>query len=120
MPPLGNGSCYNGHTRGRVFTYVRNSEETVATCDGCGTVGQKKVQWLSVMSNNAAVVVILKSCWCKDELAMHFLWCLFFWLATHQVKIVGKHLPGTHNGLGDALSHNNISSFMSQVPYTGQ
>ena len=70
--------------------------------------------------DNAAVVAIIKSGWCKDELAMNLLQCLFFWLATHQVKIVGEYIPGTHNGPADALSRNNISSFMSQVPYAGQ
>ena len=70
--------------------------------------------------DNAAVVAILKSGWCKDELAMHLLRSLFFWLATFQVTIVGEHIPGCHNGPADALSRNNVSSFISQVPQAHQ
>ena len=35
--------------------------------------------------DNAAVVAILRSGWCKDELAMQLLRTLFFLLATFQV-----------------------------------
>lgn len=66
--------------------------------------------------DNAAVVAILQSKWCKDDLAMHLLQCLFFWLATYQVKIVGKHIPGTQNGPANALSQNNVSSFIPLGP----
>ena len=67
--------------------------------------------------NNAAVVAILKSGWCKDELAMHLLRSLFFWLAMFQVLVVAEHITGSCNGPADALSHNNAPSFMSQVPH---
>ena len=51
---------------------------------------------------------------------MHLLRSLFFWLATFQVTIVGEHIPGCHNGPADALSRNNVSSFISQVPQAHQ
>lgn len=60
--------------------------------------------------DNAAVVAILQPGWCKDDLAMHLLRCLFFWLATYQVKIVGKHIPGTQNGPAAGQVATNLSS----------
>ena len=36
--------------------------------------------------DNAAVVAILKSGWCKDNLVMHLLQSLLFWLAMYQVQ----------------------------------
>ena len=70
--------------------------------------------------DNAAVVAILKSGWCKGNLAMHLLRSLFFWLAMYQVSILSEHIPGASNGPADALSRNNVSYFMSQVPIASQ
>ena len=70
--------------------------------------------------DNAAVVAILKSGWCKDNMAMHLLRSLFFWLAMYQVSILNEHIPGVSNGPADALSRNNVSYFMSQVPIASQ
>jgi len=70
--------------------------------------------------DNAAVVAILKLGWCKDELAMHLLRTLFFWLASFRLLIVEEHISGILNEPADALSHNNVSSFVSRVPYAHQ
>ena len=70
--------------------------------------------------DNAAVVAILKSGWCKDNMAMHLLRSLFFWLAMYQVSILSEHIPGANNGPANALSRNNVSYFMSQVPIASQ
>ena len=44
--------------------------------------------------DNAAVVAILKSGWCKDNLGVHLLQSLFFWLAMDQVAILSEHILG--------------------------
>jgi len=79
-------------------------------------IGSSLLWWC----NNAAVIAILKSGWCKDELAMHFLRSLFFWLASFRVLMVGEHISGILNKPADALSRSNVSSFVSQVPYAYQ
>ena len=70
--------------------------------------------------DNAALVAILKSGWCKDNLVMHLLRSLFFWLAMYQVTILSEHISGAINGPADALSQNNLAYFMSQVPSARQ
>jgi len=78
-------------------------------------------QWggkvVSCCCDNAAVVNILRSGWCKNDLAMHLLRSLFFCMATTQVVLEAVHIPGKLNGPADALSRNNLSSFLSQVTY---
>ena len=64
------------------------------------------------------MVHILRSGWCKNELAMHLLRSLFFWLARTQVTLEAVHIPGRDNGPADSLSRNDPASFMSQVPYS--
>ena len=38
----------------------------------------------------------------------------------YQVSILSEHIPGASNGPADALSRNNVSYFMSQVPIASQ
>lgn len=66
--------------------------------------------------DNAAVVAIIRSGSCKDELAMHLLRSLFFLVATYDLKLWSVHVPGVLNGAADALSRNDNISFLSQVP----
>lgn len=68
------------------------------------------------LCDNAAVVSIINSGTAKCELVMHLMRCLFFFLAHHNVILVGEHIPGVDNGAADALSRDRLSSFMSQVP----
>jgi len=42
---------------------------------------------------------------------------LFFILARYNMIISAMHVPGVENGAADALSRNNLSSFLSQVPF---
>ena len=78
-------------------------------------------QWagelVKVRCDNAAVVHILRRGWCKNELAMHLLRSLFFWLARTQVTLEAIHIPGRDNGPVDSLSRNDPLSFLSQVSY---
>ena len=63
--------------------------------------------------DNAAVVAMLRSGWCKNEHAMHLLRSLFFFQASYNVSLVAEHIQGVENGLADALSHNNHQNFVS-------
>ena len=57
--------------------------------------------------DNAAVVAMLRSGWCKNEHAMHLLRSLFFFQALYKVSLVAEHIRGVKNGLADDLSRNN-------------
>ena len=41
---------------------------------------------------------------------------VFFICAHHQWSLVARHTPGRHNVAADALSHNDLPLFFSQVP----
>ena len=62
--------------------------------------------------DSAAVVAIIR---CKDELAMHLLRCLFFFVAAFDIKLWSVHVPGVCNGAADALSRDNHTSFLAQA-----
>ena len=63
--------------------------------------------------DNAAVVAMLRSGWCKNEHTMHLLRSLFFFQASCHVSLVAEHIRGVKNGLADALSRNNHQKFLS-------
>ena len=63
--------------------------------------------------DNAAVVAMLRSGWCKNEHAMHLLRSLFFFQASYNVSLVAEHIRGVENGLADALSRDNHQKFLS-------
>ena len=47
---------------------------------------------------------------------MHLLRSLVLFVAKYDVHIVGEHIPNTQNGAADALSCDNVSLFLQQVP----
>ncbi len=47
---------------------------------------------------------------------MQLLRCLFFFVAAFDIELWSVHLPGVCNGAADALSRNNHTSFLAQVP----
>ena len=46
---------------------------------------------------------------------MHLVRSLFFLAASHNLSVVGEHIPGAQNGAVDALSRNDSASFLAQV-----
>ena len=70
--------------------------------------------------DNAAVVAVLRSGWCKNRDAMHLLRGLHFFLAAHQIRLISEHIKGVRNRLADALSRNNHDMFLSELPYAQQ
>jgi len=65
--------------------------------------------------DNAAVVAVLRSGWCKNKYAMHLLRCLHFFLAAYQIRLTSEHIRGSRNRLADALSRNNHHRFLSEL-----
>ena len=47
---------------------------------------------------------------------MHMLHCLFFIEVHFRSTLVGKHIPGAHNELADAISLYYATIFLSKVP----
>ena len=65
--------------------------------------------------DNAAVVAVLRSGWCKNKYAMYLLRSLYFFLAAYQIRLNSEHIKGSRNRLADALSCNNHHMFLSEL-----
>ena len=63
--------------------------------------------------DNEAVVSILNSGTSKDPTVMGLMRCLHFFAAKFSLIVSAVHLPGVDNSLADALSRNNLPSFLS-------
>ena len=69
--------------------------------------------------DNAAVVAMLRSGWCKKEHAMHLIRSLYFFQASYNVRLVAEHIRGIENVLAAQNNHCKFLSDMSsaqQVP----
>ena len=66
--------------------------------------------------DNKAVVRVINRRYARDPLLAHMLRCLFFICARQQFTLVAKHTVGKNNVAANAISHNNLSLFYSQVP----
>ena len=66
--------------------------------------------------DNAAVVAIVNSGRSKMEAAMHLMRALLFFTAKYDITVVCNHIPGVDNGAADALSRDDVVSFLQQVP----
>ena len=65
--------------------------------------------------NNQATVTVIQSRYSRDDSLTHLLHCLFFIEATFNFSLLTAYLPGRHNDLADALSHNKLSSSLLQA-----
>ena len=70
--------------------------------------------------DNAAVVTILNSGKSRNDLVMHLMRCLFFFLARFNVFLFAVHLLGRENIAADALSCDNLPLFLQQVQHAAQ
>ena len=66
--------------------------------------------------DNEAVVHIVNTGTSRDPVAMGLMRCLFFISAKYNLLLSATHIAGTANGLADALSRNNLPSFLSNYP----
>jgi len=62
----------------------------------------------------------MKSGWSKNALVMQLLRSLFFLVAKRGILLSGVHIPGRENDPADALSHNSLGLFLSQVSFAQQ
>jgi len=68
---------------------------------------------IMVHCDNMGTVAVVNAGYSKVAAVMHLLRCLFFIRARCQSA---NHTPGAQNSWADAVSRNNISLFLSQVP----
>ena len=68
-----------------------------------------------LISDNQAVVAAL-SLYSRDPPLVHLLRSLFFIKAHFDFEHKVVHIPGEENGIADALSRNDMSSFSSLLP----
>ena len=73
-------------------------------------------QRVRFISDNMAVVDLLRSRTTKDTIVMHLLRCLTFYAAFYQFTFESRHVTGAQNTAADAISRHNISLFLSLVP----
>ena len=93
-------------------------KELVPVVLGLAVWGSKwQGKTIRCLCDNAAVVADLNSGRSKNDLVMHLLRSLFFITAKYNVYIVGEHIPGAENGAADALSRDNLPTFMQLVPH---
>jgi len=59
---------------------------------------------------------VVNSGYSKVEKIMHLLRCLFFIRAQYNIEVKAIHVPGKDDGLADAISRNNMSVLLSQIP----
>jgi len=52
----------------------------------------------------------------KDSSVMHFLCCLWFFIAYYDIDIMTAHIPSIANTTADNLSRNGLSLFSSLNP----
>ena len=72
------------------------------------------------MCDNAAVVTVINTGWCRDKHLMHLMRCLFFCAARFQFCLSARHIPGALNCKADALSRNKMPLFFSICPQARQ
>ena len=71
-------------------------------------------QRVRFISDNMAVVDLLRSRTTKDTIVMHLLRCLTFYAAFYQFTFESCHVPGAQNTAADAISRHNISLSLSR------
>lgn len=71
---------------------------------------------VQIHSDNMAVVEVIKAKSSKDSMVMHLLRCMHFFTARHDITVSAVHVPGVNNSRADALSRDNIESFLQITP----
>ena len=92
-------------------------KEVLPVVLACAVWGE---QWSSQMVQaycvNEAAVSVLNSGYSRDPQIMHLLRCLFFIKAHFQIEVRVSHIPRAKNVQANAISHDLLSVFFSQVP----
>ena len=66
--------------------------------------------------DNSEAVEAINATFCKDLHLMHLIRLLVFFAAYHNFWLQVAHIAGKNNKIANALSRNNTSHFLSQVP----
>ena len=66
--------------------------------------------------DNSSVVAALANGTAKDNVAMHLLRVLWFFIAHYDIELIPKHIPGVVNRTADHLSRHNMQCFFSLNP----
>ena len=71
-------------------------------------------------SDNMGVVSVLQSRTAETEFQMHLLRCFPLYCSIFKFSYSAVHIPGSQNTAADALSRNDLTTFLSLVPQTPQ
>ena len=66
--------------------------------------------------DNSSVVAALANGTAKDNVAMHLLRVLWFFVGHYDIELITKHIPGVVNRTADHLSRHNMQCFFSLNP----
>ena len=69
-----------------------------------------------VHCDNSAAITVVNSGYSRVPQIMHLLRCLFFIRAHFQMSLHAVHTPGHLNSVADAISRNNLTYLLIQVP----
>jgi len=72
---------------------------------------------ICVQCDNSSVVVAVKKGSPRDNVVMHLLRCLWFFVAHYDIKLIPQHIPGVTNTTADNLSRCHMYSFLLQNPH---
>ena len=75
---------------------------------------------VNFMVDNLAVVQVLQATYCRDTHLMHLIRLLVLLAAHFNFWFIATHIAGKRNTSADALSRNNASLFLSQMPHINQ
>ena len=77
-------------------------------------------QYVYFHSDNMGVVSVLQSRTAETEFQMHLLHCFSLYCSIFKFSYSAVHIPGCQNTAADALSRNDLTTFLSLVPQTPQ
>ena len=78
-------------------------KELLPVVVACAVCKQWNSMTIKIKCDNTAVVAIINSGRSKEHRAMHFMRCLFFFLAQYNMFILAEHIPGKDNAAADGL-----------------
>lgn len=67
--------------------------------------------------DNRSVVDSINKGSSKEPIVMHLLRCLWFFLASFDIRVTASHIPGLQNTAADQLSRNKSAEFIQSHPY---
>lgn len=66
--------------------------------------------------DNMSVVEVINSGYSRDKELIHLLRCMFFINEHAHISVTAVHYPGKVNVRADALSRNDLTRFLQEVP----